>query len=79
MQTLKHQRAVGAIFAFAWRWFIKTVPTPSRSEGQEEVAKHKRARSEDARVDVEFERALMDWIVKHRARWLKSRHPKVDN
>jgi len=61
LQTLKHQRAGGAIFAFARRFF-KTVPKPSRSEGQEEVA-----RWEDARAGDEFDRALMDWIVKHRS------------
>ena len=40
---------------------------------QEEILKHKWIESEKAGRDIGFERALIDWIVKHRAKWRKSR------
>ncbi|MEY4201723.1 MAG: hypothetical protein RLZZ265_3463 [Verrucomicrobiota bacterium] len=41
---------------------------------REEIMKHKWIESEKARQDIGFERALTDWIVKHRAKWRKGRH-----
>jgi hypothetical protein len=41
---------------------------------REEILKHKWYESEKAGHDIGFERALMDWIVKHRAAWLRTRH-----
>ena len=41
---------------------------------REEIMKHKWIESEKAQHDVGFERALTDWIVKHRAKWRKLRH-----
>lgn len=41
---------------------------------REEIMKHKWIESEKAHHDIGFERALTDWIVKHRAKWRKSRH-----
>ena len=38
-----------------------------------EILKHKWLESEKAGYDVGFERALTDWIVKHRSKWRKTR------
>lgn len=37
-----------------------------------EVLKHKWIESEKAGRDIGFERALTDWITKHRSNWLES-------
>lgn len=41
---------------------------------REEIMKHKWIESEKAGHDIGFERALTDWIIKHRTKWRKSRH-----
>jgi hypothetical protein len=41
---------------------------------REEIMKHKWIESEKAGYDIGFERALTDWIIKHRSKWRKSRH-----
>jgi hypothetical protein len=40
---------------------------------REEILRHKWLESERAGYDIGFERALLDWIVKHRASWRKAR------
>jgi hypothetical protein len=40
---------------------------------REEILRHKWIESEKAGHDIGFERALLDWIVKHRSNWRKSR------
>ena len=40
---------------------------------REEILKHKWIESEKVGYDIGFERALTDWIIKHRGRWRKSR------
>ena len=40
---------------------------------REEILKHKWIDSEKVGYDIGFERALTDWIVKHRTKWRKSR------
>ena len=40
---------------------------------REEIMKHKWIESEKAGRDIGFERALTDWIIKHRSKWRKSR------
>ena len=40
---------------------------------REEILKHKWIESEKAGYDIGFERALTDWIVKHRSKWRKTR------
>ncbi|MCX6904231.1 MAG: hypothetical protein NTW03_12295 [Verrucomicrobia bacterium] len=40
---------------------------------REEILKHKWIESEKVGYDIGFERALTDWIVKHRSKWRKSR------
>ncbi len=40
---------------------------------REEILKHKWIESEKAGHDIGFERALTDWIIKHRSKWRKGR------
>jgi hypothetical protein len=40
---------------------------------RDEILKHKWIESEKAGRDIGFERALTDWIIKHRSNWRKSR------
>jgi hypothetical protein len=40
---------------------------------KEEILKHKWIESEKAGHDIGFEKALTDWIIKHRAAWRRSR------
>jgi len=40
---------------------------------REEILRHKWIESEKAGRDIGFERALTDWIVKHRSTWRKNR------
>ncbi|MBI3877938.1 MAG: hypothetical protein HY300_18585 [Verrucomicrobia bacterium] len=40
---------------------------------REEILRHKWLESEKAGFDVGFERALTDWIVKHRSKWRRAR------
>ena len=40
---------------------------------REEILRHKWIESEKAGYDIGFERALLDWIVKHRSGWRKNR------
>jgi hypothetical protein len=44
---------------------------------RDEILKHKWIESEKAGHDIGFERALTDWIIKHRSKWRKSRHPSL--
>jgi len=41
---------------------------------REEILKHKWIESEKAGRDIGFERALTDWIVKHRSEWRRARN-----
>jgi hypothetical protein len=41
---------------------------------REEILKHKWLESEKAGYDIGFERALTDWIIKHRSKWRRARH-----
>jgi hypothetical protein len=40
---------------------------------REEILKHKWIESEKAGRDIGFERALTDWIIRHRSKWRKGR------
>ena len=44
---------------------------------REEILKHKWLESEKAGHDIGFDRALTDWIVKHRSKWRKGRQSAV--
>ena len=40
---------------------------------REEILKHKWIESEKAGSDIGFEKALLDWILKHRSNWREKR------
>jgi hypothetical protein len=40
---------------------------------REEILRHKWIESEKAGHDIGFERALTDWIIRHRANWRRAR------
>jgi hypothetical protein len=42
---------------------------------RDEILKHKWIESEKAGQDIGFERALVDWITKHRSAWRRGRQP----
>ena len=44
---------------------------------REEILRHKWFRSEEAGHDIGFEKALLDWIVKHRSAWRAQRQSQV--
>jgi len=46
-----------------------------------EILRHKWIESEKAGHDIGFEKALLDWIVKHRAGWraLRQQKPTADS
>lgn len=46
---------------------------------REEILRHKWLESEKAGYDIGFEKALLDWIVKHRARWRSERLKHKDH
>lgn len=40
---------------------------------RDEILRHKWLESEKAGYDIGFERALLDWILKHRSNWRQAR------
>jgi hypothetical protein len=46
---------------------------------REEILRHKWLESEKAGYDIGFERALLDWIVKHRSAWRERRQRQLKN
>ena len=42
---------------------------------REEILKHKWIESEKAGHDIGFEKALTDWVAKHKSKWRRSRQP----
>jgi hypothetical protein len=44
---------------------------------REEILRHKWIESEKAGHDIGFEKALLDWIVKHRSAWRTKRMQEV--
>ncbi len=44
---------------------------------REEILVHKWLESEKASHDIGFERALLDWIVKHRSAWREARREEL--
>ena len=45
---------------------------------REEILRHKWIESEKAGRDIGFERALLDWVMHHRAQWKRERAAKRD-
>ena len=46
---------------------------------REEILRHKWIESEKAGHDIGFEKALLDWIVKHRSSWRAQRQKESVN
>jgi hypothetical protein len=46
---------------------------------REEILRHKWIESEKAGHDIGFERALTDWIMRHRSAWRKARQNSTNN
>ncbi len=44
---------------------------------REEILRHKWIESEKAGHDIGFEKALLDWIVKHRSSWRAQRQKET--
>jgi hypothetical protein len=44
---------------------------------REEILRHKWIESEKAGHDIGFEKALLDWIVKHRSSWRNQRRQQT--
>jgi hypothetical protein len=44
---------------------------------REEILRHKWIESEKAGHDIGFEKALLDWIVKHRSSWRTQRRQQT--
>jgi len=44
---------------------------------KEEIMKHKWIESQKAGHDIGFERALTDWIIKHRSKWRRGRQQSL--
>ncbi|HSI86650.1 MAG TPA: hypothetical protein VK970_22895 [Candidatus Methylacidiphilales bacterium] len=45
---------------------------------RDEILKHKWIESEKAGCDIGWEKALLDWIVRHRSAWRNSRRRNSD-
>jgi hypothetical protein len=46
---------------------------------REEILRHKWIESEKAGYDIGFERALTDWILKHRSKWRRARQAQMQS
>ena len=44
---------------------------------REEILRHKWIESEKAGYDIGFDRALTDWIMKHRSKWRRARQAQI--
>ena len=44
---------------------------------RDEILRHKWFESEKAGFDIGFEKALLDWIVKHRSTWRSERQKEI--
>ncbi|MEP6673315.1 MAG: hypothetical protein ABJF10_29460 [Chthoniobacter sp.] len=43
-----------------------------------EILRHKWIESEKAGCDIGFEKALLEWVIRHRSAWLRERRPLVE-
>jgi hypothetical protein len=43
---------------------------------KEEILKHKWFESERAGYDIGFAKALIDWTMKFKSKWVRERHPE---
>jgi hypothetical protein len=44
---------------------------------REEILRHKWIESEKAGHDIGFEKALLDWVVRHRGQWRQTRMKQI--
>jgi hypothetical protein len=45
---------------------------------RDEILRHKWIESEKAGSDIGFERALLDWVIRHRSSWLNQRRQMAE-
>ena len=58
---------------------IKETPLYKRFLAErEEILRHKWFESEKAGLDIGFEKALLDWVSKHRSNWLKEYNKSLE-
>ena len=60
---------------------VNDLPQYSSLHGESQAApvgtcKHERIESKQLARILGFERALTEWIIKHRSKWCKNRHPE---
>jgi len=46
-------------------------------EERSEILRHKWFESEKAGYDIGFEKALLDWVSKHRTQWIKENYKNI--
>jgi hypothetical protein len=66
---MEHSRQMPAIQEDKSRFVKNSVLYKEFIAEREEILKHKWIESEKAGKDIGFEKALLDWIVKHRSSW----------
>ena len=66
---MEHSRQMPAVQEDKFRFVKNSVLYKEFIAEREEILKHKWIESEKAGKDIGFEKALLDWIVKHRSSW----------
>jgi hypothetical protein len=66
---MEHSRQMPAVQEDKSRFVKNSVLYKEFIAEREEILKHKWIESEKAGKDIGFEKALLDWIVKHRSSW----------
>ena len=66
---MEHSRQMLAVQEDKSRFVKNSVLYKEFIAEREEILKHKWIESEKAGKDIGFEKALLDWIVKHRSSW----------
>ena len=73
MVPMKEEKDSGAIEQESSQFLQNSVLYKEFLAEREEILKHKWIESEKAGSDIGFEKALLDWIVKHRSNWRERR------
>jgi len=74
---MEHSRQMPAVQEDKSRFVKNSVLYKEFIAEREESLKHKWIESEKAGKDIGFEKALLDWIVKHRSSWRDRRIKEV--
>ena len=74
---MEHSRQMPAVREDKSRFVKNSVLYKEFIAEREEILKHKWIESEKAGKDIGFEKALLDWIVKHRSSWRDRRIKEV--